>query len=63
MTFFRIGQYLAAVLAVCAFVALLINGGLHVLFIIVGVFLYFGWKNEADTIKQELEYENESGNQ
>lgn len=55
MYFFRIGQYIAAVLTCCAIVAMFTKGGLHLIFVIAGLFLFLGWKNEADTIKEELE--------
>ena len=44
-----------AVLTCCAIVAVFLDGGLYFLWVIIGIILYYGWKNEADTLQKELE--------
>ena len=52
---FRVMQYFTALLAICAIVSIFYQSVFNILWVIVSVFLYFGWKHEADDIKNELE--------
>lgn len=52
---YRVFQYLTALLIGFALIAIFTQGIAYLLWVIVGIFLFFAWKNQADETKEELE--------
>lgn len=51
---YRAMQWLCALLVGCAVIALFTQGIAYLLWIIAGMFLFFGFKQMGDDVKEEL---------
>ena len=51
---YRVMQWLCALLIGCAVIAMFTQGIAYLLWVLVGLFLFAGWKQMADDAKEEL---------